>query len=108
MKVAFDSRPAVDPRGAAVPALRMVNDGAAALVLSINPALKGHPDQIAQILRATAARTGVTDPIAQTCGGTLASQWPNNMLGYGRVDAYAAAVMADTLFKDGFDGAAAN
>ncbi|MDQ2971851.1 MAG: S8 family serine peptidase [Pseudomonadota bacterium] len=82
--------------------------GAAALVLSINPALKGHPDQIAQILRATAARTGVTDPIAQTCGGTLASQWPNNMLGYGRVDAYAAAVMADTLFKDGFDGAAAN
>ncbi|MEO7063317.1 MAG: S8 family serine peptidase [Dokdonella sp.] len=77
--------------------------GAAALVMSLNPALKGHPDRVAQILRTTATTTGVTDPINQTCGGTPRTQWPNNMVGYGRVDAWSAAIAADTLFKDGFD-----
>jgi subtilisin family serine protease len=80
--------------------------GTAALVMAVNPALKGHPDQVANILRASAKTVGVTDPVNQTCGGTSASQWPNNMLGAGRVDAYAAVVLADTIFEDGFDNGA--
>jgi serine protease AprX len=80
--------------------------GTAALLMAVNPALKGHPDQVADILRATARTTGVTDPVNQTCGGTTASQWPNNMLGAGRVDAYAAMILADTIFKDGFEDGA--
>jgi subtilisin family serine protease len=77
--------------------------GAVALILSINPALKGHPEEVAAILRATAVTDGVTDPVNQTCGGTPRDQWPNNMIGYGRLDAYAAVIAADRLFADGFD-----
>jgi subtilisin family serine protease len=64
--------------------------GAAALVMSANPALKGHPAEVARILRDTAVQTGVTDPVNQTCGGTSRTTWPNNMIGYGRIDAFAA------------------
>jgi subtilisin family serine protease len=64
--------------------------GAAALLMSANPALKGHPDQLAEILRSTAVTVGVTDPVNQTCGGTSRTTWPNNMMGYGRIDAFAA------------------
>jgi subtilisin family serine protease len=64
--------------------------GAAALIMSANPALKGHPHEIAEILRSTAVTVGVTDPVNQTCGGTPRTTWPNNMIGYGRIDAFAA------------------
>jgi subtilisin family serine protease len=64
--------------------------GAAALLMSANPALKGHPQQLAEILRSTAVTVGVTDPVNQTCGGTPRTTWPNNMLGHGRIDAFAA------------------
>ena len=64
--------------------------GAAALVMSANAALKGHPSAVAQILRETATTSGVTDPVNQTCGGTPRTIWPNNMIGYGRIDAFAA------------------
>jgi serine protease AprX len=86
--------------------------GTAALVMSVNPALKGHPDQVADILRATTVTDGVTDPGNTGCGGLTMADWPNYQAGYGRLDAYAAAVMAglivpdDTVFADGFDGAA--
>jgi serine protease AprX len=83
--------------------------GAAALLMSVDPALKGHPDQLADILRQSATTDGVTDPVNQTCGGTTRDQWPNNMVGYGRLDVYAAAVLVqtaeDTIMADGFDGA---
>ena len=85
--------------------------GTAALVMSVNPALKGHPDQVADILRATTVTDGVTDPGNNGCGGLTMADWPNYQAGYGRLDAYAAAVMAglvvsnDTVFVDGFDGA---
>jgi len=84
--------------------------GAAALLMSVDPSLKGHPDQIADLLRASAVTDGVTDPVNQSCGGTPDDVWPNNMLGHGRLDVYAAAVLAglgtdDTVFADGFDGA---
>ncbi len=64
--------------------------GAAALVMSANPALKGHPNAVAAILRNTAVTVGITDPVNQTCGGTSRTTWPNNMIGHGRIDAFAA------------------
>ena len=81
--------------------------GAAALLMSVNPALKGHPDQVAQLLRDTAVRT-LTDPDNPGCGGLTIADWPNYQAGYGRIDVYAAALQvfaADTIFEDGFDGA---
>jgi subtilisin family serine protease len=64
--------------------------GAAALVMSANPALKGHPAAVAEILRDTAVTVGVTDPVNQSCGGTSRTTWPNYMIGHGRIDAFAA------------------
>jgi serine protease AprX len=77
--------------------------GAAALVMSVNPALKGHPDQVGEILRETAVTQGITDPANSGCGGLTINDWPNYQAGYGRIDAWAAVRMADTLFTDGFD-----
>jgi subtilisin family serine protease len=77
--------------------------GAAALLMSIDPALKGHPDRIAAILRGTTVTDGVTDPWNSGCGGLTMDDWPNYQAGYGRLDAYAAAVEADRLFADGFE-----
>jgi subtilisin family serine protease len=79
--------------------------GAAALVISVDPALKGHPDQVAAILRATTVTDGITDPSNSGCGGLTMADWPNYQAGYGRLDAYAAVIKADTLFADGFDSA---
>ena len=79
--------------------------GTAALVMSVNPALKGHPDEVGAILRATTVTQGVTDPSNSGCGGLTMADWPNYQAGYGRLDAYAAVVVADTLFADGFESA---
>lgn len=84
--------------------------GAAALLMSVNPTLKGQPARIAQILRDTAVRQGISDPNhppPDGCGGRTINDWPNYQAGHGRIDAYAAAVAAglgDTIFEDGFDG----
>jgi len=75
--------------------------GAAALLMSAYPKLKGRPHAIMDILRATATHA-VTDPVLQTCGGTPITTWPNNMVGYGRIDVLAA--YHDVIFMDGFDG----
>ncbi|RYD16895.1 MAG: hypothetical protein EOP90_02720 [Lysobacteraceae bacterium] len=64
--------------------------GAAALLMSVNPALKGNPAQVAQILRDTA----VPITVSQSCGGIPVGEWPNYVAGYGRIDAYAAAQAA--------------
>ncbi|HET7923904.1 MAG TPA: S8 family serine peptidase, partial [Rhodanobacteraceae bacterium] len=77
--------------------------GTVALMMSINPALKGHPDQVAAILRATTVTQGITDPSNSGCGGLTMDDWPNYQAGYGRLDAYAAVVVADTIFADGFE-----
>jgi hypothetical protein len=80
--------------------------------MSINPDLKGHPDEVAAILRASTVTDNVTDPSNDGCGGLTIADWPNYQVGYGRLDAYAAAVLAgleapdDVVFTDGFDGAA--
>ena len=75
--------------------------GAAALLMSAYPKLKGHPHTIIDILRATATHA-VSDPVLQTCGGTPITTWPNNMAGSGRIDALAA--YQEIIFMDGFDG----
>ncbi|MEK8032583.1 S8 family serine peptidase [Ideonella sp. DXS29W] len=64
--------------------------GAAALLMSAVPSLKGDPAAVEKLFRKTAQQDGVTDPVNQTCGGTSPTQWPNNMVGYGRIDVYAA------------------
>jgi subtilisin family serine protease len=64
--------------------------GAAALLMSANPDLKGHPAAVARLLRDTAVTVGVTDPVNQPCGGTARTTWPNFMIGYGRIDVFAA------------------
>ncbi|HJU40350.1 MAG TPA: S8 family serine peptidase [Tahibacter sp.] len=79
--------------------------GTAALVMSMNPALKGHPAEVAAILRATTVTDGITDPSNTGCGGLTMADWPNYQAGYGRLDALAAVIAADTLFADGFDTA---
>jgi subtilisin family serine protease len=77
--------------------------GAAALLMSVFPALKGHPSKVAEILRATATTQGVTNTagVTQSCGGTPITQWPNYMVGYGRVDAWNA--VREPVFIDDFD-----
>ena len=75
--------------------------GAAALLMSAYPKLKGRPRAIEDILRAT-ANHAVTDATTQSCGGTPMTQWPNNMAGYGRIDVLAA--YHEVIFMDGFDG----
>ncbi len=79
-------------------------------MLSAAPSLKGHPDQVAEILRSTTVTEGITDPDNSGCGGLTMATWPNYQAGYGRLDAWAAVqaalaaeVAADTLFIDGFD-----
>ena len=59
-------------------------------MFSAVPELKGHPNAVAKLLRKTAQTEGVTDPVNQTCGGTSRDVWPNNMVGYGRIDVFAA------------------
>ena len=73
--------------------------GAAALLMSAFPALKGNPREVAQILRATAVTQGVSDPYV--CDGVPATTWPNYSAGYGRVDAWNA--YRDIIFIDGLD-----
>lgn len=64
--------------------------GAAALLMSAVPTLKGNPAAVERLLRQTAQRDGVTNPESQSCGGVASTTWPNPMLGYGRIDAFAA------------------
>lgn len=78
--------------------------GAAALLMSAYPQLHGRPDTVAEILRASAQQSGVTDPVSQQCGDNGSTPWPNDMIGYGRLDVYAAILAYDEIFKDDFDG----
>ncbi|MHB8446490.1 MAG: S8 family serine peptidase [Rudaea sp.] len=75
--------------------------GAAALLMSAFSGFKGKPAEVASILRETAIRNGVTDPVTPSCGSVASTAWPNYTLGYGRVDAWNA--YHDPIFIDGFD-----
>jgi subtilisin family serine protease len=75
--------------------------GAAALLMSAFPRLKGHPADVAAVLQNTAARQGITDPYNTGCGDRETATFPNYALGYGRIDVYAAFSSMD-IFADGF------
>ena len=75
--------------------------GVAALLISANPALAGHPEQLKQILlESSLAKTS-----SQTCNGVSGSQSPNNTFGWGRLDALAAVNLArqSFIFVNGFE-----
>ena len=60
--------------------------GAVALLWSAFPSLRGNVDHTEFILEQTAVHLTTT----QGCGGDTASQVPNNVYGYGRIDVLAA------------------
>ena len=68
--------------------------GAAALLISAYPSLRGHPDQIGDLLRSTAVHVSST----QVCGGIPSTNFPNPVQGDGRIDVYAAYQAAALLF----------
>ncbi len=70
--------------------------GVIALLISADPSLSGHPDALEQHLMDTAV-DGVT--VAQSCGGTPDTVFPNNTYGYGSV----RAAIPTNLFADGFE-----
>ncbi len=65
--------------------------GVVALILSANPALRGHVSTIEDIITQTAK------PLTSSkgCGGDSSSQVPNNVFGWGRIDALAAVELAE-------------
>ncbi len=64
--------------------------GTVALIISAMPSLSGNPDAIENILEQTA--TAFTS--SQNCGNDNSSSIPNNVFGYGEVDALAAVNQA--------------
>jgi uncharacterized repeat protein (TIGR01451 family) len=69
--------------------------GLAALLISADPEIAGHPDEIETKINATAKKISV-DPV-QTCGGIASTVIPNNTFGYGRINAQAAFLSLDPL-----------
>ncbi|HET9032001.1 MAG TPA: S8 family serine peptidase [Dokdonella sp.] len=74
--------------------------GVVALIMSVNPSLRGNPARVEQILRDTAIPLTST---TQVCGGIPATTFPNPVQGTGRVDAWNAFLVAEKIFADGFD-----
>lgn len=76
--------------------------GVVALMMSADPTLKGDPERVEAILRATAVPT----TSSQTCGAFPGAAVPNAVFGHGRVDALAAVrLLLDPIHRDGFEGA---
>lgn len=74
--------------------------GAVAMLMQINPGLKGDPVAVANILRSTAVPLTTT---TQVCGGIPATTFPNPVQGYGQIDLVAAFAKADKIFADNFE-----
>ncbi len=73
--------------------------GVAALLISAFPHLAGQPEQIREILLASAQERTTT----QNCGALPGSASPNHTFGWGRIDALAAFQLADRIYRNGFD-----
>ena len=67
--------------------------GTAALLWSNWPALRGLTGLTRCILQRSASPTAL-DPANQVCGGTPSSVFPNDVLGFGLLDAYSAFALA--------------
>ncbi len=70
--------------------------GLVALIVSANPDLAGDVDMIEQIIRDTAVPLTTEDEILQ-CGDDTETSVPNNVYGYGRIDALAAVEQAASM-----------
>ncbi|HVM31476.1 MAG TPA: S8 family serine peptidase [Candidatus Limnocylindrales bacterium] len=64
--------------------------GLVALIISANPALRGHVSTIEDIISQTAKPLTTT----KGCGGDSSTDVPNNVFGWGRIDALAAVRLA--------------
>lgn len=73
--------------------------GTVALLIATDPGLRGNVDRIEQILRETA----VAVSHSQTCGGLGPDVVPNHVSGHGRIDAWAAFRVAETILVDDFE-----
>lgn len=69
--------------------------GVAALIMSARPDLKGQVATLELIMKNSAIPRYPTS--GQLCGGNTTSSYPNNVYGYGRVDALAAVNLAIAL-----------
>ena len=69
--------------------------GAVALLISLEPKLRGRVAELEELLRKSALPLTST----QTCGGVPGSQIPNNVFGWGRIDVKAAA---DLVYQAGY------
>jgi subtilisin family serine protease len=74
--------------------------GAAALLWSVKPVLKGLL-ATTRCLISQSARGNVPQSTPQTCGGTSGSDRPNNLFGYGLIDAYDAIHLGPDADADG-------
>ncbi|HEX4825414.1 MAG TPA: S8 family serine peptidase [Candidatus Polarisedimenticolaceae bacterium] len=74
--------------------------GAAALLWSVKPALKGLV-ATTRCLISQSARGNVQQSTPQTCGGTSGSDRPNNLFGFGLIDAYDAIHLGPDTDADG-------
>ena len=74
--------------------------GVVALLMSVDPALRGNPARVQQILRDTAVPLTSS---SQVCGGIPATTFPNPVQGKGRVDAWNAFLVAEKIFANGVD-----
>ena len=73
--------------------------GAAALLISAVPSLRGRPERLAYLL--SRSTTPVTS--SQTCAGIAPTVFPNPVQGYGRIDVYSAYQLAiDVIYDSGF------
>lgn len=71
--------------------------GAVALLMQVNPGLKGNPAAVAEILRSTAVPLTTS---TQVCGGIPSTTFPNPVQGYGQIDMVAAYNKAEKIFAD--------
>jgi uncharacterized repeat protein (TIGR01451 family) len=69
--------------------------GLVALLISADPVLRGNVDRIEDLIRLNAQRLTLLQN--QVCGGTAANQIPNNIYGWGRVDALKAIQAIERL-----------
>lgn len=60
--------------------------GLAALLISASPPLRGQVDELESLIEHTA----IEPTTSQTCGGVPETEVPNNVYGWGRIDAWAA------------------
>lgn len=74
--------------------------GAVALLMQINPGLKGNPAAVAELLRSSAVPLTTT---TQVCGGIPSTTFPNPVQGYGQIDMVAAYNKAEKIFADNLE-----